>query len=146
MAGFGTFVSKAMKSSFTPPGIGYGVSGAVFAGSLLQPLVKAAIEPGGEGHLIEQENANQRRLLLQRLKADRVKRQVNQAAAMLAARDPHLYSEIMAGERLVSGEMVIGGGQRTDLMGMLAGRMAMGQYNQPKQNVEEQVMAFLQQR
>lgn len=144
-AGFGTFVKKALKTSFEPPNTGFGVAGALFAGSLLQPAVERAVKPGKLGQTLEHEGAMQKQLLLRRMKEDRLKRLVQTAAARLAAADPHLYNQVLAGERLVPGEIVIGGVPRTDLLGKIAGRIALGEYDKPMP-VDQQVLQFLRSR
>jgi len=55
----------------------------------------------------------------------------------LAAIDPHLYNEVMAGRSLPKDAVVFGGQPRTDLMEELAMGMAQGQFEKPKSAQDE---------
>ena len=50
--------------------------------------------------------------------------------------NPHLYNEVLAGERLATGTAVFGGQPRTDLLDILASRMSQGQIGKPDSAVE----------
>lgn len=104
------------------------------------PLFKSALDTRDRDS--EQARAiqeQQRRTVMARLERERLMRDVAQNQARLAALDPQLYNEIMAGEQLAPGEVVIGGEPRTDLMEMLAMNMSQGAYNQP--SAEEDILA-----
>lgn len=69
--------------------------------------------------------------LLQRAKAERLRRTMAMNTARLASLDPHLYNEVLAGRRLAPGTVVFGGTPRKDLMDLLAARMSGGSYTPP---------------
>ena len=54
----------------------------------------------------------------------RVERELATQAAKLAAVNPQLYNQIMAGRRLPQGAVILGGQPRTDLMEQIASSMA----------------------
>ena len=58
------------------------------------------------------------------LEYQQVQQQLARNAARLAASNPHLYNQIMAGRRLPQGAVILGGTPRTDLMEEIAGGMA----------------------
>lgn len=61
-----------------------------------------------------------------RMKMQRYQRDMAMNTARLAAADPALYNEVMAGRRLAAGSRVFGGQPRTDLMEQLVSRMTQG--------------------
>jgi len=79
---------------------------------------------------------------LQEIEAGRLQDSIMRNAARLAAANPHLYGEVMAGRRLPQGAVVFGGEPRVDLMQQLATEMAMGEY--PREvPPDEQLSQFL---
>jgi hypothetical protein len=70
--------------------------------------------------------------MLARARQEQLRRRMLASAARLAAVDPHLYNQILAGRRLPEGARVFGGQPRVDLMEQLAYEMASGQYEQPQ--------------
>jgi hypothetical protein len=75
---------------------------------------------------VEQE---QKTRILQ-IQQKRLEEAMLRSAARLAAANPHLYNEIMAGRRLPLGAVVLGGKPRVDLMEQLALDMTQGAYAQ----------------
>lgn len=57
-------------------------------------------------------------------KVSQAERLKKQAIAQIARENPHMLAELMAGQMLPQGAIVIGGGQRMDLLNKLAGAMA----------------------
>lgn len=53
-----------------------------------------------------------------------VERELARQSARLAAANPHLYNQIIAGRRLPQGAVILGGSPRTDLMEQIASGMA----------------------
>lgn len=66
-----------------------------------------------------------------------MQRKMARAAMQLAATDPHLYNEIMAGRQLPKDAVVFGGQPRTDLMEELSMGMAQGQFDQQPSSQDE---------
>jgi hypothetical protein len=58
------------------------------------------------------------------MKTQRLQRDMAANTARLAAMDPQLYSEVMAGRRIATGSRVFGGQPRVDLMEQMALRMS----------------------
>jgi len=65
-----------------------------------------------------------------RAEIDELQRKIARSAMRLAAIDPHLYNEVMAGRSLPKDAVVFGGQPRTDLMEELAMGMAQGQFDE----------------
>jgi hypothetical protein len=78
-------------------------------------------------------------LKVRRARMDRLRRDAMRNAARLAAANPQLYNEIMAGMQLPQDAWVIGGQPRTDLLEELAYDMATGarQQTDPQQELLE---------
>ena len=85
----------------------------------------------------KQRRAEQKLALRTRVQYEDVQRRMAQAAMRLAALDPHLYNEVMAGRSLPKDAVVFGGQPRTDLMEELAMGMAQGQFKEPPSAHEE---------
>jgi len=60
--------------------------------------------------------------MMQRQQA--VEQELAKQSARLAAANPHLYNQIIAGRRLPQGAVILGGNPRTDLMEQIASGMA----------------------
>ena len=58
------------------------------------------------------------------LRQEQVERELATQAARLAAANPQLYNQIVAGRRLPQGAVILGGNPRTDLMEQIASSMA----------------------
>ena len=78
----------------------------------------------------ERDQAFQQRQMAQQAQYDMVQQELARNAARLAAANPHLYNQIMAGRRLPQGAVILGGNPRTDLMEEIAGGMASQQQMQ----------------
>jgi len=65
------------------------------------------------------------------LKRRRIEEMIERNMAVVASRDPHLYSQVMAGRVLPQGAVVLGGPRRQDLMEELA--YAMGNSTSPEE-------------
>jgi hypothetical protein len=66
--------------------------------------------------------------LMRRAEIEDMERKVMRASMRLAALDPHLYNEVMAGRSLPKDAVVFGGQPRQDLMEELSTAMAQGQF------------------
>lgn len=69
--------------------------------------------------------------LTKQLRDQRIREMVERNMAVVQARDPHLYSQVMAGRVLPQGAVVLGGRPRTDLMEELA--YSMGTSSSPQE-------------
>ena len=71
-----------------------------------------------------------RRSLMQQLEIEQFQKKTMRASMRLAALDPHLYNEVMAGRSLPKDAVVFGGQPRQDLMEELSVAMAEGQFQE----------------
>lgn len=117
----------------------YALAGLGYVGSeVVGPIMEGALrgvsdEPRREGAVAFEHDLQLRREgLVQRMRQEQLRRRMLASAARLAAVDPHLYNQILAGRRLPEGARVFGGQPRVDLMEQLAYEMASGQYEQPQ--------------
>jgi len=74
----------------------------------------------------------QQTALRARIEFENLQRRMQQATMRLAATDPHLYNEVLAGRSLPKDAVVFGGQPRQDLMEELAMSMATDQFKQPQ--------------
>ena len=88
------------------------------------------------------QNEQQQRAIRTRVEIEGLQRKIARSAMRLAAIDPHLYNEVMAGRSLPKDAVVFGGQPRTDLMEELAMAMATGQFQKPE-SAQAQLMAEL---
>lgn len=79
--------------------------------------------------------------LYRQMEIENLQRDAMQASMRLAALDPHLYNEVMAGRSLPKDAVVFGGQPRQDLMQELALAMAQGQFKQ--QSAQDELMQEL---
>ena len=79
---------------------------------------------------IEQVRSQRMKQRMEESQREQVRRSMRESLARIAAIDPQMYSEVMAGRRLPQGARVIGGTPRTDLLAQLASDMAGGYYDQ----------------
>jgi hypothetical protein len=70
------------------------------------------------------------RALMQQLEIEEFQKKAMRASMRLAALDPHLYNEVMAGRSLPKDAVVFGGQPRQDLMEELSVAMAQGQFQE----------------
>ena len=78
----------------------------------------------------KQRREQQSKALRTRVEYEDIQRRMAKAAMRLAALDPHLYNEVMAGRSLPKDAVVFGGQPRTDLMEELAMGMTQGQFKE----------------
>ena len=109
----------------------------LFLGSQAAPFGRALNPIAG----VEQERTDQairaRRLAeARRDRAARLRRSIEQNIVRIAATDPHLYQELMYGERLPRGATVIGGRPRTDFIEEVAFQMATGKMSEQREGVD----------
>ena len=67
-----------------------------------------------------------------KMQVEDLQRRMARASMRLAAVDPHLYNEIVAGRTLPRDAVVFGGKPRTDLMEDLSMSMAEGNFQEPQ--------------
>jgi hypothetical protein len=68
----------------------------------------------------------------QQMKAQRLQRAMADNMVRLAAANPQLYNQLLAGRPLPNGAVVIGGGQRSDFLESVAYQMATGGFGNPQ--------------
>jgi len=128
---FGMTAKAALKRpSLGAPALFLGGS---FLYEMLKPVGKAVFDNPARNVA---EQAQQQRDILWRQKMSQITTQryeqsIAKNAARLAAANPQLYNEVMAGRRLPQGAVVLGGRPRVDLMEELAMSMAGGQFQKP---------------
>ncbi len=130
----GPVLKQAAKSFRHMPMTGAVVGGAV-AGAVGGPIIaNLANDPlKDEIRSIQEERSV---VTSEMYRAERLRRTMAINTARLAALNPHLYNEVLAGRKLAPGSVVFGGEPRTDLMDLLTSRMAQGDYREP-QSVDE---------
>lgn len=129
----GSILKTAAHSLKSMPLTGVAVSGAL-AGEVGGPIAQVFQDPLREEiRLIGEEK---QAVVAEAYRMERLRRTMAINTARLAALNPHLYNEVLAGRKLAPGSVVFGGEPRTDLMQMLTSRMAQGQYQEPP-SVEE---------
>jgi hypothetical protein len=116
--------SLLRQAPFTTAGAG------VLLGSALLPALARPLKDnlGAEMRGVSQERDL---ALVEAAKARRLQRLMAENTARLAAADPHTYYEVLAGRRLPTGAVVLGGRPRTDLMEQLAMGMSTGKFAPP---------------
>tara|TARA_Y100001938_G_scaffold150556_1_gene242040 strand:+ start:3703 stop:4239 length:537 start_codon:yes stop_codon:yes gene_type:complete len=107
-----------------------GIGGLGLAGMLGQPIVKG-IRSGYTDYdfnrqvaAVKAEKENRRYMAGMNQQREEVEKELARQAARLAAANPNLYNQIMAGRRLPQGAVLLGGQPRTDLMEQIAYGMA----------------------
>ncbi len=116
------------KHPFQTAGIALG--GLGFADMIGAPLVKGVAEDFSnqktEDLLKNLEFEKQQSAIQQGLasRQQAVEQEIAKQSARLAAANPHLYNQIIAGRRLPQGAVILGGNPRTDLMEQIASGMA----------------------
>jgi hypothetical protein len=120
---------KAFKRNPVLTGLGAVATAAAGADALVGWGQEAShdLSGGTFDEQLDYEINNQIRNQIQQRKAQELQRVSALNTARLAAADPHLYNEVLAGRRLPPGAVVIGGTPRQDLMGQLAAAMSMPQ-------------------
>jgi len=91
------------------------------------------------GRAIEAEMVMGRGSMAAMLRAERLQELKGLNAARLAAARPDLYNQIVAGRPLPMGATRIGGEIREDILDMVTGMMARGEFAPPP-SLEQQVM------
>lgn len=129
-----TAMGGTLGQALSSPGMAYGAAlgvGALagpLAGGVRDEVLKDSITAKRAVGAFEAQEA----LLTQQLKAERYQRLVAQNTARLAASDPELYNNVLAGRRLPMDAVRIGGPSRTDLMEELAMAMGRGEFSRPQ--------------
>jgi hypothetical protein len=122
-----------------------GVPGALLGGSflmqLLAPAVKGMFEDKTKNvrFASEMNRELQYQTRLREIEHRRIETSMLRSMTRLAAANPQLYNEVMAGRKLPQGAVVLGGRPRMDLMEELALGMSAGQFPQemnPDQEME----------
>jgi hypothetical protein len=121
---------KPRNLGLTIPGVAYGLMFGKSA--IVDPIVKGftdspysdALQRSKERYRMQQQ------ALRARVEYEELQRRMTRATMQLAATDPHLYNEVMAGRSLPRDAVVFGGQPRTDLMEELSMGMAQGQFEQ----------------
>jgi len=107
-----------------------GAGGLMTAGMIVPPIKEGIVSgyTDRDLNLKINEVKNQGRMRAEQIGAQQqrsqVERELASQAAKLAAVNPHLYNQIMAGRRLPQGAVILGGQPRTDLMEQIASGMA----------------------
>lgn len=119
---------------------------SVFVGNeVLRPISKG-IEGSVTGDSFEQElrNYEKERVTVATIRArqERIQRGMMQQMARIAALDPHLYNELLHGDALPRGAVVLGGRPKTDLLEQVAYQMTTGGIRQPT-TAEDDLLATL---
>tara|TARA_R100000700_G_scaffold9877_2_gene14326 strand:- start:5126 stop:5659 length:534 start_codon:yes stop_codon:yes gene_type:complete len=121
---------KGENIGMTIPAAGFGY---LFGKELIYDPMKEAInkDPMAARLMASQEAERRRKEMLQkRLEIEDLQKRAMQASMRLAALDPHLYNEVMAGRSLPKDAVVFGGQPRQDLMEQLSMAMAQGQFKE----------------
>lgn len=138
--GLGSLIGKvkgpaqAVGLDFSSPmaALGVGIPVGLMGAELGRGAVKAVKEEftGFDKDLREQ--ARQMRYqAAQQMKARRLHQAMAENMMRLAAANPQLYNQLMAGRPLPTGAVVIGGGRRTDFLESVAYQMATGGFGNP---------------
>lgn len=144
----GTSIPKTRKQwksagPWIPPVL-YGT--AVFGNeAVVNPIQEAIRGPSNYESTIKEarvRKAQKINSLKIKMEYEEMQRKMARAAMQLAASDPHLYNEIMAGRQLPKDAVVFGGQPRTDIMEELAMGMAQGQFNQ-QPSAQDELMQSL---
>jgi len=109
--------------------VGYDMAAKPMWNSIMNPD-EGSNSPSAMIARAEAENSRRSQALRVRAEMDHLQKKVTSAAMRLAAVDPHLYNEVMAGRSLPKDAVVFGGQPRTDLMEELAMGMAQGQFEE----------------
>jgi len=132
------FLGTTIKGALKRPGVGLPALGlgALFTADVLGPVAGGLRDRATGRSTLRTERANEARIeqirqqeLLQ-IQQKRLERAMMLSATRLAATNPQLYNEVLAGRRLPLGAVVIGGRPRTDLLEQLALDMAEGNFDQ----------------
>ena len=139
----GSTVGNALRNpSWGIPALGFG---AMFAKAFMwDPMVDALEEDPYQKMVRDSRARNEayKQSLARRMEYEELQKRMARASMRLAASDPHLYNEVMAGRSLPKDAVVFGGQPRTDLMEELSMAMAQGQFQEP-QSAQEELMKEL---
>jgi len=139
----GTTVKKSLKN----PGkaLPLWALGGMFGKELIVDPIVEAITDDPYKRMVQDSrarNAERKHLLGARMQYEDLERRMAKASMRLAALDPHLYNEVMAGRSLPKDAVVFGGQPRTDLMEELAASMAGGSFEEPM-SAQDELMSEL---
>ena len=126
------------KIGLTAPAAWFGLKDVGYD-MAVKPMYQAMTADTADEQLQAARFANQqhRNAVTMRAEVDELQRRIAQSSMRLAALDPHLYNEVMAGRSLPKDAVVFGGQPRQDLMEELAMGMAQGQFTEPPSAQEE---------
>jgi hypothetical protein len=127
--------AQAVGLDFSSPttAIGLGVPAALLGAELGRGAVKAVKEEvTGFDKDLKDEARRLRYQAAQQMKARRLHQAMAENMMRLAAANPQLYNQLMAGRPLPTGAVVIGGGRRTDFLESVAYQMATGGFGNPQ--------------
>jgi len=111
-----------------------GAQRAVTGESFLDPETSFSV-------VLRQQQELRKREALRRAEISRIQRLMAQNMSRLATAAPHLYNQVLAGQQLPAGAVVLGGEPREDLMEALAFSMASGSLR--PDNEEEDLLTAL---
>lgn len=116
--------------------------GAAFTyDEVIEPMATAEA-PMSIREAIEFDRRARRDTEIERIKFAQKRQKSMESLARLAALDPQLYNELVAGRRLPQGAMTFGGTPRVDLLEQLASEMAEGNI-QPTPNPDDELAQLL---
>lgn len=131
--------AKNLGVDFSNPtmALGVGIPTAIVGAELAREGKEAVKESfTGFQRDIEQELRNERIRMAQRLKAQRLQKAIADNMTRLAAANPQLYNQLLAGRTLPEGAVLLGGGQRTDFLETVAYQMATGGFGTPTESAD----------
>jgi hypothetical protein len=127
--------AQAVGVDFSSPSLalGAGIPTAMVGAELLKGAGKAVKEEfTGFDKDLRQQAREMRYQASQQMKARRLQQAMADNMMRLAAANPQLYNQLLAGRPLPNGAVVIGGGQRSDFLESVAYQMATGGFGNPQ--------------
>jgi hypothetical protein len=142
--GLGELVSPLKKVAGGAKAVGLDFSSPALAFGAGVPTALMAVELGkGLGSSVKQEfvgfdrdlrdiGRDMRYQAAQQMKARRLQAAMADNMMRLAAANPQLYNQLLAGRTLPTGAVLIGGGKKTDFLESVAYQMATGGFGNPQ--------------
>jgi len=127
--------AKAVGMDFSGPtaALGAGIPLGLLAAEGVRGGAKAVKEEfTGFDKDLKAEARRMRYQASQQMKARRLQQAMADNMMRLAAANPQLYNQLLAGRPLPQGAVVIGGGQRSDFLESVAYQMATGGFGNPQ--------------
>lgn len=128
--------AQAVGVDFSSPSLalGAGVPTALVGAELLKGGAKAVKEEfTGFDKDLKNQARQMRYQASQQMKARRLQQAMADNMMRLAAANPQLYNQLLAGRPLPNGAVVIGGGQKSDFLESVAYQMATGGFGNPQE-------------